>query len=83
MSQVKEYTIIYGYPGDMIKNVNNAIKEGWTPFGGIAAVPDSVYGVGTNRKQLAQAMVKYQQADKLNPNVNPTFNAAAQIYDTM
>ena len=37
-SNIMEYTVVevYGYAEELIRNVNDLIKDGWRPLGGVA-----------------------------------------------
>lgn len=49
-----EYKVVFGGPGKEIINlVNDMIKDGWSPQGGISVIQDSVLGL-----IMFQAMVK-------------------------
>ena len=49
-----QYKVVFGGPGKEIINlVNDMIKDGWNPQGGISAVQDSTLGL-----IVFQAMVK-------------------------
>ena len=40
------------------RSVNEAIAEGWVPFGGVAVAPDSEY---SNAWMYVQALVQYEE----------------------
>lgn len=47
------YTVAFGDPDEMVKVVNNRMKDGWEPQGGVVVVNDPMFG------HIAfQAMVK-------------------------
>jgi hypothetical protein len=70
MSNVSEYKIIENSFSGTVEAVNNAIKNGWTPIGGISirsvqkyVSPDpNYYGRSTYTTEVyySQAMVKYK-----------------------
>ena len=52
-----EYKVVFGGPGKEIINlVNDMIKDGWSPQGGISVIQDSALG-----PIMFQAMVKKER----------------------
>lgn len=58
MNKIKQYTIVFDLaPNDLIKKVNDMIKDGWQPIGGIAL--GIMHPEGDHQKTIQlQAMVK-------------------------
>lgn len=54
--KVIEYAVIWGEGNEFLTKVNNLLKQGWQPWGGVAQRP---WGVGGSI--LFQAMVKYEE----------------------
>lgn len=55
-----EYKVVFGGPGKEIINlVNDMIKDGWSPQGGISVVQDSALGL-----IMFQAMVKRKDKEE-------------------
>jgi len=83
MKKILEYTIAQsssGKAGDTIDNINEIIKEGWQPFGGVSLDECGI---------LCQAMVKYEEdptkpefigtGGKPQPSVNLTMSDARKM----
>lgn len=64
MKKVIEYTIISGQvPLDFINTINDLIKDGWQPIGGICMTQSPPYKDGNftvTETRCYQAMVKYE-----------------------
>lgn len=38
------YTVAFGDPDELVKEVNNRMKDGWEPQGGVVVVNDPMFG---------------------------------------
>jgi hypothetical protein len=56
----QQYKLVGGYTTlELEKEVNEAIKDGWQPLGGVFALPFKVYG-----RPWCQAMVRFAVAEE-------------------
>lgn len=39
-----KYTVAFGDPDELVKEVNNRMKDGWEPQGGVVVVSDHTFG---------------------------------------